>query len=1031
MTIIKKSTKIMALSSLVLCTPLSALGDESKNHKQETLTGPIKDAGVINKERILYWMVKRGELAKDASEKEKLAAFNRYIAGTENHNHDYQFEIAGKPVINFSAQQKNINKNGLQKAKQRKASKSDPHEVNVLTLLIDFPDLPHDNNQLSANDTSMYYDNYDAEHYQNLMFSETTFPGPNGEALMSAHQYYMSESGGSFKFNGKVFGWLTAEHDASYYGANNEAGTDQAATDLVKEALNKAVVEYDIDLSEFDLIDPADLDGDGIIAEPDGYIDYIMVFHSSVGADAGGGVLGEDAIWAHRWNINNYVIPNTDYNGERNYLAHGYTIQGIDSAIGVVSHEFGHMVANLKDEYDTNSSAPNSPVGFWSVMSGGSWAGDKIAGSMPTGFSPLAKVELQNAFGGNWTNSTSVSIAELQEADKTIDLVDAISHGEDTNLINIELPAAKSVAIKPFAGEGQFHSGSGDNLNNSMSFQVDVPDSEVSHLAMKAFWDIESEWDYAQVFVDGVAIAGNYTIASNESATTFPWYGLVSNYLTAKSASIGHGWVDLTFDVSAYRGENVNVTITYKTDSNTGGEGLFVDDITLKSGENTTVIENGELAVSATLTGFKEISDYVKPSVATQNYYVQLRSYNDVDKGLESKGYDRGVVMWLADSSFYNNQVSIHPGQGFLSVIDADQRIIEDDVYGIWWTTNQIRDAAFSLFDQQEKSADNDLSAISLFDDQLDYSSNLQPESGVLLPIHGLTMEVLEQAEDSSTAKIRLSAQKLPLTASFKTASTLKNTVRFNDGSYGEAEWLSYHWDFGDNSTYSFEKSPTHTYFNSGEYTVKLEITDENGNKSSMEKLISTQGASFTTTVNYLDVSFANTSVWADDSLTYEWDFGDGMKSTEQSPSHTYQESGEYTVTLKATTEDDLTLTATSTLAVKQIAPPISSFITEIKFLKVHGKNQTTLGAGPLIYSWDFGDGSGKKAGTSPTHVYKQDGEYTITLTVKDSLNRVSEYSQTVSVEKAKEQNAGSFSWLLSLFAIFIVMRNGIRTRVS
>ncbi len=30
----------------------------------------------------------------------------------------------------------------------------------------------------------------------------------------------------------------------------------------------------------------------------------------------------------------------------------------------------------------------------------------------------------------------------------------------------------------------------------------------------------------------------------------------------------------------------------------------------------------------------------------------------------------------------------------------------------------------------------------------------------------------------------------------------------------------------------------------------------------------------------------------------FEWDFGDGQKSTEQNPSHTYQKVGEYTATL-------------------------------------------------------------------------------------------------------------------------------------
>ncbi len=35
--------------------------------------------------------------------------------------------------------------------------------------------------------------------------------------------------------------------------------------------------------------------------------------------------------------------------------------------------------------------------------------------------------------------------------------------------------------------------------------------------------------------------------------------------------------------------------------------------------------------------------------------------------------------------------------------------------------------------------------------------------------------------------------------------------------------------------------------------------------------------------------------------FTFAWDFGDGSKSTEQNPSHTYDKVGEYTVTLTVT----------------------------------------------------------------------------------------------------------------------------------
>lgn len=45
------------------------------------------------------------------------------------------------------------------------------------------------------------------------------------------------------------------------------------------------------------------------------------------------------------------------------------------------------------------------------------------------------------------------------------------------------------------------------------------------------------------------------------------------------------------------------------------------------------------------------------------------------------------------------------------------------------------------------------------------------------------------------------------------------------------------------------------------------------------------------------EVAFTNSSLKAD---SYEWDFGDGSKSTEASPTHRYMQSGNYAVILKA-----------------------------------------------------------------------------------------------------------------------------------
>lgn len=55
--------------------------------------------------------------------------------------------------------------------------------------------------------------------------------------------------------------------------------------------------------------------------------------------------------------------------------------------------------------------------------------------------------------------------------------------------------------------------------------------------------------------------------------------------------------------------------------------------------------------------------------------------------------------------------------------------------------------------------------------------------------------------------------------------------------------------------------------------------------------------ADFLASTNCSTVSFSNTSV---NGKTYKWDFGDGKTSTDKDPTHTYDKSGEYTVTLTA-----------------------------------------------------------------------------------------------------------------------------------
>jgi len=74
-----------------------------------------------------------------------------------------------------------------------------------------------------------------------------------------------------------------------------------------------------------------------------------------------------------------------------------------------------------------------------------------------------------------------------------------------------------------------------------------------------------------------------------------------------------------------------------------------------------------------------------------------------------------------------------------------------------------------------------------------------------------------------------------------------------------------------------------------------------NGNQSG----IPSNGGGYTSTgqtlsgVQPLTVNFSNTSTG--DNLSWLWNFGDGTTSTQQSPTHTYQAVGNYTVALTTT----------------------------------------------------------------------------------------------------------------------------------
>lgn len=970
------------------------------------------DIGLINKEQIVYWLKKRGEL----NQRDEQAALEDYIGQVNTAQ-----RVAIKPRVLDPA--KVHNKAVLDNKFTNFVSLNptdDKTNVKVLAILIDFPDLPYDNNQLTAEDTPMYYSDYSQAHYQQMLFNDTSYPGPSGQSLNTVHHYYQQASGESFAFTGDVYGWVSADKPAKFYGEREGDIRDLNAPDLILEAVEKAVATFNINLQDYDLTDLDDIDGDGITNEPNGIIDHVMVFHSSIGEEAGGGVLGTDAIWSHRFFVTNNANQPATVAGS-NVKLFGYTINPIDAGIGVVAHEFGHDLG-LPDEYDLMGSAIGEPVASWSIMAGGSWAGSP-RGSAPVMFSAYALDYLQTRYKGNWLHQTEIDLADVN-TDSEHNLKASSSFSSGVNQLKVTLPAKLESFKAPLQGRYQYYSGKGNELVHSYKQRITLPSTAGrTELALLSHFSIEQDYDYAQIKVNGVALANSYTKAIN------PHYGDIGPYLSGDSqfkdgAKLPHGHLDMRFDLSAYEGQTIELEITYVTDVNIHFYGIVVDDLTITQGNTVVFKDDAEQSSIAQLAGFSRIGEYVYQQPT--HYFLQLRDYAGIDSGLQFESYSPGVLLWYVDPAEQNNNTASHPGIGFALVVDADQNTIrKGTTSGPANTDIQVRDAAFSLYDQRQGLGDEHLLAISSFSDSQDYSFPIQPASGVNVPSLGFGWRIVSQATDSSEVNVELNYD----ATSGISAQRSDRDVSFSINGLILNETDTFLWLFGDGEQ-STVLAPTHQYAEYGRYTVVFERTTESGEVTRLNKEIIvseplTLSLSVTANENGLLVATA-TAQGGIAPYQYSWDFADGGAASTATVSYQYALSGSFDVNV---TVVDANMESTSSqFAVTVDVPLNASARFNAQGLNVQFSSQISGGTGQYRYQWDFADGS-TSTSASPTHQYTNEGTYAVTLTVTDTQTQaVEQTSLSVTVVKTQSNSGssgGAIWWLLLIFSPLIIRRYG------
>ena len=204
-------------------------------------------------------------------------------------------------------------------------------------------------------------------------------------------------------------------------------------------------------------------------------------------------------------------------------------------------------------------------------------------------------------------------------------------------------------------------------------------------------------------------------------------------------------------------------------------------------------------------------------------------------------------------------------------------------------------------------------------------------------------------------------------------------------------------WHLG-NGTVSFLQNPSVTYFNPGQYTIKLVIKNSAGTDSITKTQYinvyakpAVQFTSSTTTGCFpLPVQFSDQSTALNGTISsWQWDFGDGFSSLQQNPAHIYTAAGNYNVTLRARSSNGCLTTLSKSKYIQINAGIKAGFSNTIPNncsfpVTINFKNLST-GTGTLTYQWLFGDGvvSGQ---INPSHTYTTLGSYSVKLVVTNAI---------------------------------------------
>jgi len=630
----------------------------------------------------------------------------------------------------------------------------------IWTVLGEFADLPHNSipePDRAYDNTSIWVPDFSRDYYMDILFNDAK--GAN-----SMRNYYLEQSSGRYTVYGDVTDWVTCPGTAESYDDNPDSNVWNFLEDSLdgwyemQIAAGKTPEQINAYLSQFDVWDRYDYDGDGDFDEPDGYIDTFQSVHAGLGEEEGGPAW---TIWSHSWYAHYDLIgvAGPEFNklggiqiGDSDYWVGKYTIQPEDGGVGVFAHEYGHDMGlpDLYDYYGENG------TGFWTLMSSGSWLdeGKNTIGNKPGHMGAWEKFQL------GWLNyevarAGQKSVHKLGPMEFNTKQAQGVFIVLPKKLVTTDLG-------KPYSGDKFYYSGMGDDLDNKMYKSFDLAPG--STLTAKVRYEIEQDWDYAYLVVSTDGGATWASIPTNLSTTDNPNGQNLGYGITGSS---GGNWVDLTADLSAYSGP-VLLGFRYWTDGAVSEIGFMIDDISV-SGYPVDGAETDAGWTFAPSGGFR-VTTGTETTLKSHYYVLEYRTYkgydyglkvgpyyfgylNDPDRGnwVDHFAYQDGLLINYWDTSQTDNNTGLHPGQGLLLPVDAHPQTLYR-VDGVRWRNRiQTYDATFSLektdgipniHHNSVLSPVPSLPAVSVFDDTKSWYDPTNPLGSVITPNTGTKVTI-------------------------------------------------------------------------------------------------------------------------------------------------------------------------------------------------------------------------------------------------------------------------------------------------